>query len=109
MLVSTTHSPGQHEEKVPECLSEIQDTLGILRFGKVGRLLLVGVAFLIGVEPNFVRPGGHVVGDQRNLNDAWSAVRAWFDGDVPPATLLGVSLLGYENQLAEVDATVAKA
>jgi len=51
----------------------------------------------------------YVVGNQRNLADAWSAVRRWFNDDVPPATLLGVNLLGHENQLVEVDATVIEA
>lgn len=50
----------------------------------------------------------YVVGEHRNLLDAWSAVSAWFDNDVPPATLLGVNLLGYGDQLVEIDATVVK-
>ena len=50
----------------------------------------------------------YVVGEKLNLNRAWSAVEEWFDKKVPPATLLGVSVLGYENQLVEIDATVIK-
>lgn len=50
----------------------------------------------------------YVVGDSSNLHAAWSAVEAWFGHDVPPATLLGVNLLGYEDQLAEVDATIIR-
>jgi enamine deaminase RidA (YjgF/YER057c/UK114 family) len=49
-----------------------------------------------------------VVGDQQNLHDAWAAVRTWFDDVVPPATLLGVNLLGYAGQLVEIDATIVK-
>ncbi|MGI9612764.1 MAG: RidA family protein [Acidimicrobiales bacterium] len=48
----------------------------------------------------------YVVGEHQNLLDAWEAVVAWSDGDVPPATLLGVNLLGYVDQLVEIDATV---
>jgi enamine deaminase RidA (YjgF/YER057c/UK114 family) len=48
----------------------------------------------------------YVVGDRKNLHAAWASVRDWFGGNVPPATLLGVSLLGYEEQLVEVDATI---
>ena len=48
----------------------------------------------------------YVVGEHQNLLDAWDTVVAWFDGDVPPATLLGVDLLGYGDQLVEIDATV---
>jgi enamine deaminase RidA (YjgF/YER057c/UK114 family) len=51
----------------------------------------------------------YVVGEQANLGVAWSAVRAWFSDDVPPATLLGVARLGYGGQLVEIDATVIKA
>ncbi|MEL6780576.1 MAG: RidA family protein [Cyanobacteria bacterium J06597_16] len=50
----------------------------------------------------------YVVGERQNLIKAWDAVTAWFDGDVPPATLLGISCLGYENQLVEVDATILR-
>ncbi len=48
----------------------------------------------------------YVVGEQQNLTDAWRAVTGWFDGSVPPATLLGVNLLGHDDQLVEVDATI---
>ncbi len=48
----------------------------------------------------------HVVGPHQHLLDAWSAVVGWFDGSVPPATLLGAHLLGYERQLVEIDATI---
>lgn len=48
----------------------------------------------------------YVVGSQEHLREAWTATRSWFDGEVPPATLLGVALLGYPEQLVEIDATV---
>lgn len=48
----------------------------------------------------------YVVGEQSNLQEAWEAVSNWFDNDVPPATLLGVARLGYEQQLVEIDATI---
>jgi enamine deaminase RidA (YjgF/YER057c/UK114 family) len=50
----------------------------------------------------------YVVGEQQNLTDAWAAVTGWFDGPVPPATLLGVNLLGHLDQLVEVDARIVK-
>ncbi len=50
----------------------------------------------------------HVVGPHQNLLDAWDAVRDWFDGAVPPATLLGAHLLGFGDQLVEVDATIVR-
>ena len=50
----------------------------------------------------------YVVGERQNLVDAWDGVLEWFRGNVPPATLLGVSRLGYEDQLVEVDATIMR-
>ncbi len=51
----------------------------------------------------------HVVGPHQNLLDAWGAVTAWFgDRGVPPATLLGAHLLGFEQQLVEIDATIIR-
>ena len=48
----------------------------------------------------------YVVGGRRNLLDAWDRVTEWFSRNVPPATVLGVNLLGYADQLVEVDATI---
>jgi enamine deaminase RidA (YjgF/YER057c/UK114 family) len=50
----------------------------------------------------------YVVGERDQLRDAWAAVVGWFDGEVPPATLLGVTCLGYDGQLVEVDVTVCR-
>jgi enamine deaminase RidA (YjgF/YER057c/UK114 family) len=50
----------------------------------------------------------YVVGEQENLAGAWAAIRQWFPGAVPPATLLGVACLGHPGQLVEVDATIVK-
>jgi enamine deaminase RidA (YjgF/YER057c/UK114 family) len=50
----------------------------------------------------------YVVGEQHVLQDAWVAVVECFDGNVPPATLLGVNLLGYTGQLVELDAHVSR-
>ena len=50
----------------------------------------------------------YVVGPHENLIAAWRAVVAAFDMNVPPATLLGVTVLGHRGQLVEVDAVVAQ-
>jgi len=50
----------------------------------------------------------YVVGEHANLVNAWSAVEEWFNGSVPPATLLGVAQLGCLGQLVEIDATVIR-
>lgn len=49
----------------------------------------------------------YVVGPHEHLLGAWGAVVDWFTGPVPPATLLGVHLLGHTDQLVEVDVTIA--
>ncbi|MGB3492474.1 MAG: RidA family protein [Elainellaceae cyanobacterium] len=48
------------------------------------------------------------VGDRQNLVDIWQAVTTWFNDRVPPATLLGVTCLGYDHQLVEIGATIIK-
>jgi len=50
----------------------------------------------------------YVVGNRENLTSAWQVAKEKFPDGVPPATLLGVGLLGYEGQLVEIDATVIK-
>ncbi|MEO0532474.1 MAG: RidA family protein [Cyanobacteria bacterium P01_A01_bin.123] len=50
----------------------------------------------------------YVVGQRSNLVQAWTAVEEKFSEGVPPATLLGVTTLGHEGQLVEIDATVIK-
>ncbi|MBI5089180.1 MAG: RidA family protein [Actinobacteria bacterium] len=47
-----------------------------------------------------------VVGPHENLIAAWQAVTGWFESSVPPATLVGVTVLGYGGQLVELDAQV---
>jgi len=50
----------------------------------------------------------YVVGDHDALGVAWSRVVHAFEGTVPPATLLGVALLGHVGQLVEIDAHVER-
>jgi len=50
----------------------------------------------------------YVVGPRDNLTTAWKGVLEVFSNDVPPATLIGVPVLGYEEQLVEIDATIVK-
>jgi enamine deaminase RidA (YjgF/YER057c/UK114 family) len=50
----------------------------------------------------------YVVGPQQNLSEAWVAIVEGFGSEVPPATLLGVNLLGHRGQLVELDATVQR-
>jgi enamine deaminase RidA (YjgF/YER057c/UK114 family) len=41
---------------------------------------------------------------QEDLGTAWNVVRAAFGDHDAPSTLLGVTVLGYDNQLVEVEA-----
>lgn len=60
-----------------------------------------------GFEPQHIRRLViYVVGD--DLAGAWAVVRSRFDGEVPPATLLGVAGLGHPGQLVEIDATIRR-
>jgi enamine deaminase RidA (YjgF/YER057c/UK114 family) len=45
-----------------------------------------------------------VVGDRRDLVEAWDTIAAGLAPARPPSTLLGVRVLGYPNQLVEIDA-----
>ncbi len=42
--------------------------------------------------------------ERADLVRAWNVVKASFKGFDPPSTLLGVSVLGYRDQLVEVEA-----
>jgi enamine deaminase RidA (YjgF/YER057c/UK114 family) len=44
---------------------------------------------------------------QADLRSAWKVVRATFGDHDAPATLVGVTVLGYTNQLVEVEAVAA--
>jgi enamine deaminase RidA (YjgF/YER057c/UK114 family) len=50
----------------------------------------------------------YVASNERSeLDAAWSVVHRWFGSHEPPATLLGVGVLGYPEQLVEVEAVAA--
>jgi enamine deaminase RidA (YjgF/YER057c/UK114 family) len=46
---------------------------------------------------------------QEDLRAAWEVVRRHFGSHDAPSTLLGVSVLGYRDQLVEVEAVAALA
>ena len=50
----------------------------------------------------------YVVGPHENLIAAWGVVRSTFDDNVPPATLLGVTVLGFVDQVVEIDAVIER-
>ncbi|TYK50678.1 RidA family protein [Actinomadura decatromicini] len=44
---------------------------------------------------------------QKDLGAAWKVVRAAFGDHDVPSTLMGVTVLGYDDQLVEIEATAA--
>jgi enamine deaminase RidA (YjgF/YER057c/UK114 family) len=48
-----------------------------------------------------------VSSDRSDLSAAWGVVHGHFGPHEPPSTLLGVSVLGYPDQLVEVEAIAA--
>jgi enamine deaminase RidA (YjgF/YER057c/UK114 family) len=44
---------------------------------------------------------------QEDLLAAWDVVHRWFGEHDAPSTLLGVAVLGYDDQLVEVEAVAA--
>lgn len=83
---------GDPVAQAASCLDNLHTLLGVhqFRIDDIRRLVI------------------YVVGEHQNLLDAWNAVRDWFPGAVPPATLLGVHLLGHSDQLVEIDATIIR-
>lgn len=83
---------GDPHRQTTQCLDNLRTLVGVHGFdlGDVRQLTI------------------YVVGEHEDLTTAWTAATEWFAGPVPPATLLGVSLLGYRDQLVEIDATVVR-
>jgi len=44
-------------------------------------------------------------GNRDDLTTAWAVVSEWFGDHDVPSTLLGVTVLGYDDQLVEIEAT----
>ena len=49
----------------------------------------------------------YVVGDRSDLVAVWNVVAGGLAPHRPPSTLLGVSVLGYEGQLVEIEEIAA--
>jgi enamine deaminase RidA (YjgF/YER057c/UK114 family) len=50
-----------------------------------------------------------VTADRPDLTLVWTVVQEWFAPARPASTLLGVSVLGYPNQLVEIEAVAVRA
>jgi enamine deaminase RidA (YjgF/YER057c/UK114 family) len=83
---------GDANKQAQQCLKNLKTLLSVYGFGfeDIQQLVI------------------YVVGERSHLQQAWQAIEQAFDHRVPPATLLGVNNLGYENQWVEIDATIIR-
>lgn len=58
---------------------------------------------------HLVRTTVYVVGTRENVAAVWEVVAGRLAPSRPPSTLLGVSLLGFEHQLVEIDGVASVA
>lgn len=72
----------------------------------VGNLLRVLAAHQAGPE-HLVRTTIYVVGERDDLDEAWAAIAGDLAPSRPPSTIVGVTVLGYPDQLVEIDAVAA--
>jgi enamine deaminase RidA (YjgF/YER057c/UK114 family) len=84
-------APGDHREQARVALAN---------------LLAVLAAFGCGPQ-DLVRTTIYVVGDRDDLVAAWDTIAAGLAPHRPPSTLLGVTVLGYPEQLVEIDGIAA--
>ena len=87
-----TVAPGDAEAQAQRCMANLEIALDAS-----GAALTDVVKFTVYVATS----------DQAELVRAWDVVRAAFGGHDAPATLLGVALLGYDDQLVEVEAVAS--
>jgi len=69
---------------------------------------LRAVLHLYGTGPeHLVRTTIYVVGDRDDLTRVWEVIATGLAPNRPPSTLLGVSTLGYRDQLVEIEGIAA--
>jgi enamine deaminase RidA (YjgF/YER057c/UK114 family) len=69
---------------------------------------LEAILELHGAGPrNLVRTTIYVVGTHADLVEVWGIIASGLAPHRPPSTLLGVTMLGYANQLVEIDGIAA--
>ena len=83
--------PGDHREQARVALANL---LAVLREHDAG-------------PRHLVRTTIYVVGDRDDLVAVWKVVSAGLAPHRPPGTLLGVTVLGYPDQLVEIDGIAA--
>ncbi len=84
-------APGDHAAQAARALDNL---LAVLRRHDLG-------------PEHLVRTTIYVVGERDDLVAAWAVISAGLAPHRPPSTLLGVSVLGYPDQLVEIDGVAA--
>ena len=84
-------APGDHEAQARQALDNL---LAVLEQHGAG-------------PSDIVRTTVYAVGTRAELVSVWDVVAAALAPARPPSTLLGVSVLGYPDQLVEIDAIAA--
>ncbi|PYY51094.1 RidA family protein [Curtobacterium sp. MCBD17_023] len=87
-----TVSPGDHVAQAVQCIANLRQALADARAGLTD---VVSTRVLV------------VSSRQADLVAAWAVVRDAFGAHDVPSTLLGVTVLGYDDQLVEIEAVAA--
>ncbi|MDF2508615.1 MAG: enamine deaminase RidA [Microbacterium sp.] len=90
----TTAAPGDYAAQAARCIETLQGALEV-----AGATLTDVISTRVLVASSA----------QSDLVDAWDVVHAAFGDHDVPSTLLGVTVLGYDHQLVEIEAIAAVA
>jgi len=85
-------APGDHQEQARVALANLQAVLAAHGCG----------------PQDLVRTTIYVVGEREDLVAVWDVVSSGLAPHRPPSTLLGVTVLGYPDQLVEIDGIAAR-
>ncbi|MGP9538039.1 RidA family protein [Brachybacterium sp. AOP43-C2-M15] len=88
----STHAPGDYAAQAAKCLENMTTALADAG-ARVEDVLSTRVSV--------------ATTDQRDLVTAWNVVRERFGKHDVPSTLVGVTVLGYDDQLVEIEAIAA--
>lgn len=88
----TTASPGDYAAQAAQCMKTLTEALEA-----AGACLTDVISTRVLVASS----------DQADLVEAWDVVHAAFGAHDVPSTLLGVTVLGYRDQLVEIEAVAA--
>ncbi|PVE91666.1 RidA family protein [Microbacterium sp. TPD7012] len=85
----TTAAPGDYAAQAAKCVQTLNEAL---KAAGAGLTDVISTRVLVASS------------DQADLVDAWDVVHAAFGEHDVPSTLLGVTVLGYRDQLVEIEA-----